>query len=180
MDYQAREAVRAAFLLPAPLGDRLVRYLGLFRPKSRALSWDRVARLLSELLEPINAGRVERNGRAWVAPLSVWELALDEILAKRDKLQLPLKSHGYLFEIVAGFASKAEGAAEKHEIERERSPHRVLNEPGPRESGDPRVRDAALGALKHLTKKSPSPLAGEGNTKSPSPLVGEGRGEGEQ
>lgn len=151
VDHQAREAVRAALLLPSPLGDRVLRYLGLFRPAKRTLSWDRAARFLVELLDPITAGRIERNGRAWVAPLSTWEVALDDILAKRDKLQLPLKSHGYLFEIVAGLSSKAEGISEKDEIERAAHPgHRVLSKP--EEPADPRVAEAAIGALRSLTK----------------------------
>lgn len=75
-DEAARQAVAAALKLPAPLGDLLLRYIGLFRPDKRALSWDRASRLLAEL-------------------------------------QLPLKSHGYLLEIVAGLASKTEGAAER-------------------------------------------------------------------
>lgn len=34
------------------------------------------------------------------------------MIAKRDKLTLPLKSHGYLLEIIAGQAGKADAAAE--------------------------------------------------------------------
>lgn len=109
---QWRDALSCALKLPAPLGDRLVRYLGLFRPAKRALSPDRAARILTELLEPIAEARVERNGRSWPAPLDYWSSALDDVLARRDSLQLPLKSHGYLLEIVAGIANKAEGRAE--------------------------------------------------------------------
>ncbi|MBI1397034.1 MAG: hypothetical protein GC151_13745 [Betaproteobacteria bacterium] len=111
-DVQWRDALSAALKLPAPLGDRLVRYVGLFRPRQRALSPDRAARILLELLEPISEARVERNGRSWPAPFEYWSSALDDMLSRRDTLQLPLKSHGYLFEIVAGIANKAEGRAE--------------------------------------------------------------------
>jgi hypothetical protein len=98
----------------APVGRRLVRYIGLFRPAKRNLSWDRLYALLGELLAMIKAGKVERHGRLWSAPETVWIAALDEILARRDegKLTLPLKSHGYLLEIIAGQANKAEAAAE--------------------------------------------------------------------
>lgn len=111
-DDAARQAVAAALKLPAPLGDLILRYMAFFRPSKRALSWDRAARLLAELLEPIQAGRIERHGRAWSAPLDYWREALEQMLDRRDKLQLPLKSHGYLFEIVAGLSSKAEGRVE--------------------------------------------------------------------
>lgn len=113
-DVQAREAVAAALAFPAPLGDRLLRYLGLFRPDSRALSWERVARLLRELLAPIQAGRITRDGRQWAAPMDLWVQALDQVLEDRvaGKLNLPLKSHGYLFAVVSGLAGKGEARSE--------------------------------------------------------------------
>ncbi|MDP1681048.1 MAG: hypothetical protein Q8L39_04660 [Burkholderiales bacterium] len=115
----AREAVMAALALPAPLGKLLVQYLALFRPAQRQLSFDRAQSLLSELAPMIEAARIERGGRTWVAPLEYWKAAIEEMLAKRDKLTLPLKSHGYLLEIIAGYANKAEGAVEtKREQER--------------------------------------------------------------
>lgn len=97
-------------------GRRLVRYVALFRPAQRQLSWDRVASLLGELLDMIQSGKVERHGRLWAAPESAWVTALDEILARRDegKLTLPLKSHGYLLEIITGQANKVEARAEQH------------------------------------------------------------------
>lgn len=107
-----RAAVGAALKLPAPLGDALVRYIGLFRPAKRALSPDRAARLLTELLDPIASARIERDGRTWVAPLAIWSEALETMLASRDRLVLPLKSHGYLHEIVVSLANKAEGRVE--------------------------------------------------------------------
>lgn len=122
-DDAARQAVAAALKLPAPLGDLTLRYLALFRPSKRALSWDRAARLLNELLEPIQAGRITRHGRAWAAPLDTWREAFEQMLARRDKLTLPLASHGYLFEIVAGGASKIEGRAEAAAEQQKRRPH---------------------------------------------------------
>jgi hypothetical protein len=108
----AREAVMAALAMPAPIGKLLVQYLGLFRPASRNLSFDRVATLLNELLPLIAEARIERNGRLWSAPQDYWRMALEEMLAKRDSLTLPLKSHGYLLTIIAGYSSKAEAAQE--------------------------------------------------------------------
>jgi len=109
----AREAVMAALAFPAPLGKLLVQYLGLFRPAQRQLSLDRVATLLNELLPMIEAARIERNGRTWSAPLDYWKLALEDMISKRDKLTLPLKSHGYLLEIIVGYGTKAEGKQEQ-------------------------------------------------------------------
>lgn len=112
----AREAVMAALAIPAPLGKLLVQYLALFRPPKRQLSFDRVAGLLNELLPMIAAARIERDGRTWSAPQDYWAMALTEMIAKRDSLTLPLKSHGYLLAIIAAFGLKAEG---KQEVQRE-------------------------------------------------------------
>lgn len=111
----ARDAVMAALALPAPLGKLLIQYVGLFRPAKRQLAFDRVARLLEELRGPITDAKIERNGRVWPAPQDTWKAALSEMLALRDaqKLRLPLASHGYLFEIIAAQADKAQGAAER-------------------------------------------------------------------
>ncbi len=108
----AREALVVSLQLPAPLGKLLVQYIALFRPASRNLSLDRVASLLGELQPMIEAAKIERNGRIWSAPLEYWKSALEEMVAKRDKLTLPLKSHGYLLTIIEGFSNKAEAKQE--------------------------------------------------------------------
>lgn len=108
----ARAAVQAALALPAPIGKLLVQYLALFRPPKRQLSFDRVASILGELQPMIEAAAIERNGRIWSAPQDYWRMGLEEMIAKRDRLTLPLKSHGYLLEIIAGFGNKAEAKAE--------------------------------------------------------------------
>lgn len=112
----ARDAVMAALAIPAPIGKPLVMYLALFRPPKRSLSFDRVANLLNELLPMIRDAKVTRNGRIWPAPQEYWHMALAEMIAKRDKLTLPLKGHGYLLAIIEGYGNKAEG---KQEAQRE-------------------------------------------------------------
>jgi hypothetical protein len=44
--------------------------------------------------------------------MAVWELALDKVLVMRDsgKLALPLKTHGYLFEIIVTELAKSNAA----------------------------------------------------------------------
>jgi hypothetical protein len=110
----AREAVLLALQLPAPLGKLLVQYLAMFRPAKRQLSWERVAAVLGELQPPIAAAQIERHGRTWPAPLEYWKAGLEHMVQLRDqgKLQLPLKSHGYLLEVISGMSDKAERAAE--------------------------------------------------------------------
>lgn len=114
----ARAAIYIALQIPAPLGKLLVQYLGLFRPANRPLSFSRVADLLAGLLPMIEAARIERNGRTWSAPQDYWKQALEEMLAKRDNLTLPLKSHGYLLAIIEGYGQKAEGKQEAQQEDR--------------------------------------------------------------
>jgi hypothetical protein len=117
----AREAVQTALQLPAQLGKLLIQYVGMFRPAQRQLSMDRLANLLGELLPMVESGKVERSGRTYSAPTVYWQQALEEMLAKRDQLTLPLKSHGYLITIIAGYADKAEAKQEQQQEERKRS-----------------------------------------------------------
>ena len=108
----ARAALAELAKLSGPLASAVVRYLALFRPAKRQLSLDRMASLLAELNPMILEARVERNGRQYAAPREVWVAAIDAALASRDRLVLPLKSHGYLLEIIIGQIHKAEQAAE--------------------------------------------------------------------
>lgn len=117
-DAAGRKALQAALALPHPINKPLLTYLGLFRPAKRSLTWDRVEKLLSDLLEPIETGKLMRNGRTFVVTIEVWQAALDTLLAKRETLRLPMKTHGLLFEIAAGLADKC---AAKHERETEQA-----------------------------------------------------------
>lgn len=132
----AREAVMAALKLPAPIGKLLIQYIALFRPPKRNLSMDRLATLLNDLQPLIEAAAVERSGRIWSAPLDYWRMALEEMVNKRDKLTLPLKGHGYLLAIIAGYGDKAEAKqeAQKEDHKAGRTPtggtsHPVRTEP---------------------------------------------------
>ncbi|MDT3707452.1 MAG: hypothetical protein ROZ09_11540 [Thiobacillus sp.] len=108
----ARAALAELAALSGPMAGAVLRYLALFRPEKRQLSFDRVASLLAELNPMIIEARITRNGRTYAAPREVWTAAIDSILAGRDRLTLPLKSHGYLLEIIVGQIHKAEQAAE--------------------------------------------------------------------
>lgn len=118
--HEAARSCLVQALEQTPAGRRLVRYVALFRPAERALSWDRTANLLGELLDMMKAAQIERRGRLWAAPEGTWIAALDEILSQRDagKLRTPLKSHGYLLEIIAGQVNKTEAKAEAVEEDR--------------------------------------------------------------
>ena len=113
IDHDAAANALAMALNITPLGKLIVRYLALFRPATRRLTWPRVATLLSELLPLIEAQRIERDGKVYEAPHHVWCSAIEKALLARDTggLKLPLKTHGYLFEIIVteGARSEARG-----------------------------------------------------------------------
>lgn len=126
----ARSALMRALAMPAPLAGLLAQYLGLFRSKGRVLAFDRADRLMAELLPMLKAETVNRNGNNRRAPIAVWQSALEEMIALRDanKLRLPLKSHGYLLEIVFAAADKLEATAEREtEQQRQRGEHRTAD-----------------------------------------------------
>ncbi|TVU88284.1 hypothetical protein [Vreelandella titanicae] len=114
------QALAAALEMPAMLSSRIVRYLGMFRPASRALASAKSARLLTELKETINSGLIERKGVTREAPLKVWVMALDQMLESPPS-GLPLSGHGYLYEVVARCADRHAGDVEKQQEEAKRS-----------------------------------------------------------
>ena len=118
---ESRRALARLVTLSVPLGSLVLRYLGLFRPGKRQLGHGRVVTLLEELLPDLERGQIERKGRLWAAPREAWRAALETVLEARDKgtLTLPLKSHGYLYEVIAAAADKVEAQAE-HQLEAER------------------------------------------------------------
>ena len=105
----------------APGGKLLVRYLALFRPAKRRLTWPRVAALLGELLPLIKAERIERDGGVFDAPLAAWASGIEKTLQARDAgtLRTPLKSHGYLFEIVIAETARAGAVVVRDGLHRE-------------------------------------------------------------
>lgn len=130
-DVHAREAIRQAMHLPPQLADLVIRYLGLFAPRQKVLSHARLTKLLIELIPPVKEGYVERHGRKWPAPMQYWLTALEQMIAKTD-LQLPLKTHGYLFAIVSGIADSGEAKKEnKREQQRRFRDPKLTNSAGP-------------------------------------------------
>jgi hypothetical protein len=105
-------ATMRAILTATPLGRALYRYLALFRPAQRGLTWDRARALVEEILPAIASGRVERGGKVYAAPEAVWLAAIEQMLGNREALRLPLKSHGYLLSIIAAEAERAEAQVE--------------------------------------------------------------------
>ena len=102
-DADASAVVRAVLEMDVEMGKAAIRYVGLFRPAKSQLSWSRTAKLLNELLSMMKAQTAERDGVSSPAPAEAWLHGFNETVNARDqgRLKLPLKSHGYLLEIVS-------------------------------------------------------------------------------
>ncbi|MGN6971292.1 hypothetical protein ACTHSM_04400 [Neisseria sp. P0009.S001] len=102
-DADASSVLRAVLEMDAEMGKAAIRYIGLFRPAKSQLSWARTAKLLNELLPMIKAQEAARDGVCFPAPTEAWIHGFNETVNARDqgRLKLPLKSHGYLLEIIS-------------------------------------------------------------------------------
>ncbi|WP_321276942.1 hypothetical protein [Thiomicrorhabdus indica] len=124
----ARQVVMITADLPKPIGRPILQYIGLFKPSSRSLSWERTLKLMQQLKHDLDRGQITRHGRDWAAPLDYWTQALTTVLDKANegKLTLPLKNHGYLYEIISSQQSSVEAREEqKLEEKRQQAQHRA-------------------------------------------------------
>ena len=131
----ASQAFAAALNITGKLATPLVKYLGMFRSDNRDLTFERAAKLLNEIAPDITAKSISRNRQTYPAPQAAWVWAIGVMLERRDqgKLQLPLKNHGYLYEVISGYkpenaptdASKSSTASAKtaDEIDRDLRQH---------------------------------------------------------
>lgn len=100
----AHDEARDALVELTGISDELVRgclkYLTLFRPAEKDLTFARVAKLVGEIAPMIRAGEISRNRQSHPAPREAWIWAFGRCLEARDmgKLKTPLTSHGYLLE----------------------------------------------------------------------------------
>ena len=101
----ARQVVWAAAQVGGEVGKLAVQYIALFRPTKTALTFERMAKLLGELLPDMERGAISRNSLEYPAPPEAWIYGFRELLARRNvgSLKLPLKSHGYLYEVISGW-----------------------------------------------------------------------------
>ena len=101
----ASQAFVASLNLTGDLAKPLVKYLALFRSESRDLTFERTAKLLSEITPDILAKQIKRGHHSYPAPMGAWVWAINTMLERRDqgKLQLPLKNHGYLYEVLTSY-----------------------------------------------------------------------------
>lgn len=98
------------------VGRAAVAYLRLFKPAKTALRAAKALRLVDELGALVATGRVCRDERGGVerpAKPVHWAAGMEQMLAQRDRLSLPLENHNYLRAVVFGLADAADAAAER-------------------------------------------------------------------
>lgn len=115
---EERQAFARLASVSIPLGTRVLRYISLFQPPKQRLTSAKKLKLLQQLLPDLERKTIAHKGRDWPAPLDAWAQAFDQMLERRaaGTLELPMKSHGYLYAILAGMADKTEAA---HEAKRD-------------------------------------------------------------
>lgn len=104
-DPAARRVTDAIAAVPAQLGGYVLRYAGLFRSPERLLDWQRALNIVTRISRMIDEGEIHRGGMRIPAPPEIWREAIEEMLGRRDALDLPLTSDGYLKKVVREKAS---------------------------------------------------------------------------
>lgn len=116
VDDDGRRLAAVSAELPPECGRAVLAYLRLFKPPKTGLRTARAVKLAREVVTLIAAGTVckdERSGVRRPASPSMWAQGIEQMLAQRDRLSLPLESHGYLRAVVYGLADSVDAAAER-------------------------------------------------------------------
>lgn len=95
------------------LGRAVLAYLRLFSPAKRSLRTTKAIKLVEELMLLVNAGSVTRDARtndSKPASPALWAAGIEQMLAQRERLSLPLDNHHYLRAVVFGIANDPQQA----------------------------------------------------------------------
>lgn len=124
-DAEAKKAEAKIATFPQPTAAAIPGYLGLFRPDKRALSWRKANSVLESLHALVSVGYVQVKGRSDrdCSP-AIWAQAMDDMVARRDRLTRPMPNHNYLRQVAWQLAETADLQAERKVREAEQSGHR--------------------------------------------------------
>ncbi len=119
----ASKAFVSALSVTGDLQHPLIKYLAMFRSDSRDLTFERTAKLISDIAPDIVAKEIKRGHHTYPAPRAAWVWAIATMMERREqgKLQLPLKNHGYLYEVITSFKPEyvpAQDATPRHGLPR--------------------------------------------------------------
>jgi len=130
VDHRALDRLAA---VSVPMGMQVLQYISLFAPQKQRLTLAKKIKLILQLLPDLERKAITHKGRDWAAPLSAWDQAIGQMLAARNaqRLELPMKGHGYLYAVIAAMADKHEAAAEQQREDEKRSGPRAARVEGP-------------------------------------------------
>lgn len=111
---EASQAFVSSLSLLGDLKIPMVKYLAMFRPQNRDLTFERAAKLLTEIAPDFVAKQIKRGHHTYPAPTGAWGWAIGVLLERRDqnKIDLPLKTHGYLYEVITSYKPDQHAAPE--------------------------------------------------------------------
>lgn len=145
-DADAKKAAAKISTFPQPTAAAIPAYLGLFRPETRNLSWRKANSLLDALHALVSVGYVQVKGRSdRDCPPAIWAQAMDDMVARRERINRPLPNHNYLRQVAHDLAGMADAAGERTRVAAEQSHQR----PNCHENGGP-VRIASISPLAKL------------------------------
>lgn len=151
-----QQALARLAAVSIPLGSRVLQYITLFTPAKQRLTGAKKVKLLMQLLPDLERQAITHKGRDWAVPLPAWAQAIDQMLAGRERLELPMKGHGYLYAVLASMADKHEAAAEaEREHDKRLGPRRGHT------SGFAVVGDAVQAAPRPAPRTTPQASSGE-------------------
>ncbi len=90
------EAFITAFDVPCELKQPLLKYLGLFRnPTGHDLTWDKLTKIINEMMPSIKTRKVTFNKQVFDAPPQAFVWGIEQMMKQfgEGKLKLPLKNH---------------------------------------------------------------------------------------
>lgn len=156
-EHDQRSLARLA-AVSIPLGPRVLQYVALFTPPKQRLTAAKKIKLILQLLPDLERQAITHKGRDWAVPLAAWAQAIDQMLAARDaqRLELPMKGHGYLYAVLASMADKFEGQAEQQREQELRTGPRAATVNGPKSVGD-LVQAPAPSAAPRPAPAAPAP-----------------------
>ncbi|OIO57342.1 MAG: hypothetical protein COX57_06795 [Alphaproteobacteria bacterium CG_4_10_14_0_2_um_filter_63_37] len=139
LDSQARGLVAA--VVKADLGEGVLDYLALFRdPKGAGLDFAEATKRIDALAAVKNQGQIPRESGPVPITGALIVRGMAEVVAQARKpgakVMRPLKTHSYLWGVVANLAEQESAAEEERQEEARRNPYRQ-----PRASQRPQVAD---------------------------------------
>lgn len=146
-DRHARRVADAIAKVPGGVAEQVLRYAGLFRRPEALLDWTQAVNIITRIGRMIEEGEIHRGGMRIPAPPPIWREAIEEMLARRDGLDLPLTSDGYLKKVVREKATERFNAGKEDDARRRTAGTEVPRDNAAAERAADEAHFKRLGAL---------------------------------